>query len=105
MTAATPILPKADAAELVVAARIRRGLTWAAIADRIGAPVVWTTAALLGQHPLSPVQAQAVRDLLGLDETVAESLRRQPSRGSDPERAGRRARPGTPARRRRGPPR
>jgi cyanate lyase len=86
VTGATPILPKADAAELVVAARIRRGLTWAAIADRIGAPVVWTTAALLGQHPLSPAQAQAVCDLLGLDETVAESLRRQPSRGSDPTR-------------------
>ncbi len=86
MTGATPILPKADAAELVVAARIRRGLTWAAIADRIDAPVVWTTAALLGQHPLSPGQAEAVCDLLGLDETVAESLRRQPSRGSDPAR-------------------
>ena len=44
----TPVLPKSDAAALVVAARIRRGLTWAQLAEEIGAPVVWTTAALLG---------------------------------------------------------
>ena len=80
----TPILGRSEAAALVVAARVRRGLTWAAIAETIGAPVVWTTAALLGQHPMTPEQADAVCDLLGLDETVAESLRLQPSRGSDP---------------------
>ncbi|WNB86216.1 cyanase [Cellulomonas sp. ATA003] len=82
----TPILPKSDAAELVVAARIRRGLTWAQVAESIGAPVVWTTAALLGQHPMTAEQAAGVCDLLGLDDAVAESLRRQPSRGSDPAR-------------------
>ncbi|WP_298455758.1 cyanase [uncultured Cellulomonas sp.] len=82
----TPVLAKGDAADLVVAARIRRGLTWAAIAEAIGAPVVWTTAALLGQHPMTAEQAQAVCDLLGLDDAVAESLRLQPSRGSDPAR-------------------
>jgi len=80
----TPILPKRDAADLVVAARIRHGLTWAAIAEAIGAPVVWTTAALLGQHPMTTEQAHTVCDLLGLDDAVAESLRLQPSRGSDP---------------------
>ena len=79
-----PILGKRDAADLVVAARIRRGLTWAALAEALDAPVVWTTAALLGQHPLSEEQAGTVCDVLGLDEAVAESLRLQPSRGSDP---------------------
>ncbi len=80
----TPILSKSEAADLVVAARIRRGLTWAAIAEEIGAPPVWTTAALLGQHPMTQAQAEQVCALLGLDETVAESLRLQPTRGSDP---------------------
>ncbi|MCZ2820174.1 cyanase [Modestobacter sp. VKM Ac-2977] len=80
----TPVLPKSDAAALVVAARIRRGLTWAQLAEEIGAPVVWTTAALLGQHPMTPEQARCACQLLGLDESVEESLRLQPSRGADP---------------------
>lgn len=79
-----PIMSKSAAADLVVAARIRKGLTWAAIAESLGAPLVWTTAALLGQHPMSEEQAAAVCALLDLDETVAESLRLQPSRGADP---------------------
>jgi cyanate lyase len=79
-------MAKHDAATLVVAARVRGGHTWAGIADAIGAPVVWTTAALLGQHPMSAEQARTVCDLLGLGDDVAESLRLQPSRGSDPAR-------------------
>jgi len=82
----SPILPKSDAADLVVAARIRRGLSWAEIAEKTGAPVVWCTAALLGQHPMSRDQAEAVCALLELDESVAESLQLQPYRGSDPAR-------------------
>ena len=60
----SPILSKSDAAALVVAARIRHGLSWSQIADRIGAPLVWCTAALLGQHPMSREQAQGVCALL-----------------------------------------
>ena len=36
----SPILPKSDAAALVVTARIRRGLSWTQITDELGAPVV-----------------------------------------------------------------
>jgi cyanate lyase len=82
----TPILPKTEAADLVVAARIRQGLTWAAIADELGTPLVWTTAALLGQHPMTAEQAGLACKLLGLGEEVAESLQLQPSRGTDPAR-------------------
>lgn len=79
-----PIMSKRAAADLVVAARIRRGLSWADIAEALGAPLVWTTAALLGQHPMTAEQARKVCELLGLDETVAESLSLQPARGADP---------------------
>ena len=44
----TPIMAKQDAAALVIAARLRKGLTWAELATAIDAPLVWTTAALLG---------------------------------------------------------
>jgi len=80
----TPIMTKHDAGRLVVAARVRQGLSWADIAAHLDAPLVWTVAALLGQHPVPADQAEKVCALLGLDETVAESLRLQPYRGSDP---------------------
>ncbi len=79
----TPIMPKTDAAELINAARIRQGLTWATIADKIDAPLVWTVAALLGKHPVPAAKATAVVELLGLGEGVAESLRQQPTRTPD----------------------
>ncbi|MEU1983497.1 cyanase [Nocardia sp. NPDC019395] len=79
-----PIMKKSAAADLVVAARIRRGLSWADIAGALGAPLVWTTAALLGQHPMTAEQARQVCDLLGLDDAVAESLSLQPARAADP---------------------
>ncbi|MGW1743429.1 cyanase [Nocardia sp. NPDC001965] len=79
-----PIMSKRAAADLVVAARIRQGISWADIAEALGAPLVWTTAALLGQHPMTPEQAGRVCGLLGLDDAVAESLALQPARGIDP---------------------
>lgn len=80
-----PIMSKSDAAELIIAARIRAGLTWAEIADRIEAPLVWTVAALLGKHPVPAEKAEIVCELLGLGEGVAESLRLQPARTRDDE--------------------
>jgi len=77
-------MSKSDAADLVVAARTRKGLSWSGIAEALGTPLVWTTAALLGQHPMPREQADAACALLGLDEAVSESLQQQPSRGTDP---------------------
>jgi cyanate lyase len=77
-------MSKSDAADLVVAARKRKGLSWAGIAGALGTPLVWTTAALLGQHPMTGEQADKACELLGLGEAVAESLPLQPSRGTDP---------------------
>jgi cyanate lyase len=79
----TPIMPKAEAAELVVATRIRKKLSWADIAADIDAPLVWCVAALLGQHPMPPDKARRVCAMLDLDDAVAESLGRQPARGLD----------------------
>ena len=81
----TPIMSKRDAAAHVDSARIRQGRTWAELADHLGAPLVWTTAALLGNHPTSAEQAASICELLGLGEDVAESLALQPSRGTPAE--------------------
>lgn len=81
----SPIMSKSDAAAHVDSARIRQGRTWAELAEHLNTPLVWSTAALLGQHPLSPEQARSVCELLGLAEDVAEGLARQPSRGTPAE--------------------
>lgn len=44
-----------EVTEQIVVARLARGLTWQKLAEAIGRPVVWTTSALLGQHPI-PVE-------------------------------------------------
>ena len=80
-----PIMSKSEAAAHVDSARIRQGRTWAELAEHLGTPLVWTTAALLGQHPMSTEQARSVCDLLELGDDVAESLVLQPGRGSPAE--------------------
>lgn len=53
-------LSKSDLAETIRLARVKRGLSWAKIAETIGKDPAWTVAALLGQHPLSAGDARAV---------------------------------------------
>jgi cyanate lyase len=68
----------------IVAARLAKGLTWQQLADAIGKPVVWTTAALLGQHPIPSDQARTLVEHLGLDESVVPVLAAVPMRGGLP---------------------
>jgi cyanate lyase len=68
----------------IIAARLSKGLTWQQLADAIGNPVVWTTAALLGQHPIPPEQARTLVDNLGLDASVVPVLAAVPMRGGLP---------------------
>jgi cyanate lyase len=67
--------------EAIVAARLARGISWEALAKLVGRPVVWSTAALLGQHPLPLEAARAVADELGLDPEVVPVLASVPLRG------------------------
>ena len=58
----------------VLEARAAKGLTYQKIADHVGRHVVWTTAALLGQHPMSAEEARNAADLLGLDASAVRAL-------------------------------
>ncbi|HEX5407216.1 MAG TPA: cyanase [Pseudonocardiaceae bacterium] len=73
---------KKEAADAVVAAKTRLRVTWAQLADVIDAPLAWTTAALLGQHPLSKAQADAVAGVLEIGPDVVAALCAQPMRGA-----------------------
>ncbi len=71
-----------EATEMILEAKKEKELTFEAIAQKVGAHKVWTTAALLGQHPMTAEQADTVVDLLGLDSEVASALQEIPLRGA-----------------------
>ena len=71
-----------EATEQILEAKKEKGLTFQAIAQKVGRDKVWTTAALLGQHPMSAEEADAAVDLLDLDSEVAQALQEIPMRGS-----------------------
>ena len=68
----------------VAAVRLAKGLTWQQLADAIGKPVVWTTAALLGQHPIPAELGAVLVEMLGLDESAVQVLAAVPMRGGLP---------------------
>ncbi|WP_443093831.1 cyanase [Mycobacterium botniense] len=70
--------------EQIVVARLQKGLSWQELADAIGKPVVWTTAALLGQHPIPVELAKVLVEMLGLDESAIPVLAATPMRGGLP---------------------
>jgi len=72
------------ATELVLEAKVTQGVTFAKIAEELGADKVWATAAIHGQHPLSAEQADALCTLLELPAGIAVWLTQVPTRGSLP---------------------
>ncbi len=75
-------MDREDATAEILEAKKDKGLTFEAIAEKLGTHKVWTTAALLGQHPMSAEQADAVVDLLDLSPEVGEALQEIPMRGA-----------------------
>ncbi len=73
-----------DITEQIVVARLAKGLTWQQLADAIDRPVVWTTSALLGQHPIPAELGRVLVELLDLDESVIPVLAAAPMRGGLP---------------------
>ncbi len=69
----------------ILEAKSKRGLTYQKIADHVGRHIVWTTAALHGQHPMSPQEAQKTVELLGLEAGATTALQEFPMRGSLPQ--------------------
>src|ERR1700735_3166591 len=73
-----------DITEHIVVARLAKGLTWQELADAVDRPVVWTTAALLGQHPIPVDIGTVLVEKLGLDESAVAVLAAVPMRGGLP---------------------
>jgi len=70
--------------EPIVVARLAKGLTWQQLADAVDRPVVWTTSALLGQHPIPTELGKKLVEILDLDESAVPVLAAVPMRGGLP---------------------
>ena len=70
--------------EKILASKRKLGLKWSTIAAALGSssPVLYT-AALLGQFPLTPEEAERAVSLLELDESDAILLTESPNRGAN----------------------
>ena len=79
-----PLPKREEVTEQIIAAKIRKNLTWPQIAEVIGQSKEWTTAALLGQMAMTKEQAEAAEKLLELSEDAVRVLQRVPYKGSLP---------------------
>jgi cyanate lyase len=86
LAAASVVKPitRTDVTELVVMARLKKGLTWAKLAKAVGQSKEWTTAALLGQMQMTKEQAETAGKLLGLPDDAVLLLQQVPYKGSLP---------------------
>ncbi len=80
----TKPMTRTDVTEMVVMAKIRKGLAWTKIARSVGQSKEWTTAALLGQMQMTKQQAETAGKLLGLPADAVLLLQQVPYKGSLP---------------------
>ncbi len=73
-----------DVTDLIVQAKVRKGLKWADVAQRVGQSKEWVTAACLGQMTLNPEQADVIADLFELPGEAKLWLQEVPYKGSLP---------------------
>ena len=73
-----------DVTEAIIVAKRKKGLTWAAIAAKVGQSKEWTTAGCLGQMTFTKEQAAKLGKLLDLDKEGVQLLQEVPYKGSLP---------------------
>ncbi|WP_395664722.1 cyanase [Methylocella sp.] len=73
-----------EVTEMIVAAKVAKGLTWAQVAKAVGKSKEWTTAGCLGQMAFSKAEAEAVGAFFGLPDEAVAWLQIAPYKGSLP---------------------
>ncbi|MDQ1582962.1 MAG: cyanate lyase [Microbacteriaceae bacterium] len=77
-------MDRTELTELIVTTRLRKGLTWADVASKVGQSKEWTTAACLGQMAFSEDEARTVAELFELPDEAVAVLQVAPYRGTLP---------------------
>ncbi len=70
--------------QMIVAAKVRKGLKWAHVAESIGMSKEWTTAGCLGQMAFDKAQAETLGQLFELSDEAVAWLQIAPYKGSLP---------------------
>jgi len=70
--------------EMIITAKVLKGLKWTHAAEAIGKSKEWTTAGCLGQMAFDKAQAEALGKLFGLPDEAVAWLQIVPYKGSLP---------------------
>ena len=73
-----------DVTEMIIAARIKKGLKWTDVAKKVGLSKEWVTAGCLGQMTFSAVQAKTIGKIFNLPPEAVRLLQVVPYKGSLP---------------------
>jgi cyanate lyase len=73
-----------DVTEMIVAAKIKKGIKWANVAKKIGLSKEWVTAGCLGQMTFTEEQAKQLGKIFGLPADAVQLLQVVPYKGSLP---------------------
>jgi len=77
-------MTRLELAEKIQLIKAKKGLSWSAVAKKVGQSRIWTAAALLGQMQMTPKQARAAAKLLDLSKDEEFLLTTVPYKGSLP---------------------
>ena len=70
--------------EMIIAAKVAKGLKWEEVAAQVGLSKEWVTAACLGQMALNAEQAEIIADIFDLGEDAEKWLQQVPYKGCLP---------------------
>ncbi|MDO6513631.1 cyanase [Neptuniibacter sp. 2_MG-2023] len=73
-----------EVTQLILSAKVRKGIKWSSVAEAIGLSKEWTTAACLGQMTFDKEQAEKVGELFELSDEAIAWLQVTPYKGSLP---------------------
>ena len=73
-----------DVTEMIVAAKIQKGIKWADVAKKVGLSKEWVTAGCLGQMTFDKKQAGIIGKVFGLTPEAVALLQVVPYKGSLP---------------------
>ncbi|MDZ7856971.1 cyanase [Sphaerotilus sp.] len=73
-----------DVTELIIETKVRQGITWAQVAERVGLSKEWVTAGCLGQMTFTAEQAAVIGEVFALPEEAVRWLQVVPYKGSLP---------------------
>jgi cyanate lyase len=77
------MMSKDEMASAILEAKIKSGLGWEGIAEKIGMSPVWTTSACMGMNSMPAQHAQALCKVLDLSEEVCAALQDFPHKSWD----------------------